>query len=736
MTRPLVILLTLLQLWGSGFASSRPKIGLVLSGGGAKGLAHIPILKCLDDLDIPVDCIAGTSAGGIVAALYAMGYSGRDIERIAQSINWLDFFTDRPPRPLVPFFEKNLDGRYQLEFFLDKGIPRPPSGLIFGQKFVQLFSELAFPLPGDIDFDDLPIPFRCVAVDLISGREVILSQGSLIKAMRATMAVPTMFSPVDWDNLLLIDGGVLNNLPVDVVKEMGADIVIAVDLGSPLLESGELGSADRVLTQTLRIVEAEQKKENKAMADILIVPDMRGLSSMDYFFPEKLAKILERGEAAAEEKRPVLAALQEKFGLKRSESEEPASPGEKTPLVQRKKKFILERIVIRGNQTLPTPFIGRSLGLRAGQVVDEQTLSRRIEDLYSLGYFESIYSSIYPLDEARLELRLDIKELPRAKLRLGFGYDDFKKLVITGNTVMTNLPFSGMRWESELDLVGLTRFRSRVLFSPQRLNFSIYPFLEVHYQQVPTRLYEETGRRLATYQKKSWTSRAGLGLALAKRINLEFSFAMENMDINALAASPYRDLATDRKDHLERFCLTVTADTLDSVWTPTKGFFLRADYEGSYDFTGTSIPYERLEIRVDIYDTFFWRHTLRLYGFWGISSAQIPFFKFFNPAHPMTFIGMGYDQLSGNEMKILGTQYRYKLSDFVYLQAAANLALDFEQEWSNIVYRPGLLWGIGAGLHLSTPVGPLVLMYGVGSKSLQQPRASRGMVYLIFGARF
>lgn len=735
MRRFLLSLLVLLELWGSGLALGRPKIGLVLSGGGAKGLAHIPVLKCLDDLDIPVDYIAGTSAGGIVAALYAIGYSGRDIERIAQGIDWFDYFTDRPPRPLLPFFEKNLDGRYQLEFFLEKGIPRPPSGLIFGQKFVQLFSELTFPLPGDINFDDLPIPFRCVAVDLISGREVVLRQGSLVKAMRATMAVPTIFSPVEWDNFLLIDGGALNNLPVDVVKQMGADIVIAVDLGSPLLDKGELGSADRVLTQTLRIVEAEQKKKNLATADVLIVPDMRGLGSMDYFFPEKLARIMDRGEAAARENYAILAALKEKFGLTRS-SEDASSARKKIPFRQRQKKFILERIVIQGNKALPTPLVCRSLGLRSGQAVDERMLSRCLRDLYSKGYFESIHSSVFPLDETRLDLRLDVKEVPRTKLRLGFGYDDFRKLVITGNTVLTYVSLSGLRLESELNLVGLTRFRSRISFSPLTLDFPLYPFLEVHYQQAPTRLYDGGGKRLANYQRKSWTTKAGLGFHLKRMMNLEFSYAVENMDIDAVTALPYSDLATDRKDHLERFCLTVTVDTLDSVWTPRKGFYLRADYEGSYDFTDTSVPYERLEARIDIYKTFFERHTFRLYGFWGLASFGIPFFRFFNQGHPMTFVGMGYDQLSGNRMKILGAQYRYKLSGFVYLQAAANLALDFEQRWSNIVYDPGPLWGIGAGLHLSTPIGPLDLICGLGSKSFLHPESAQVVVYLVLGARF
>ncbi|MBM3284782.1 MAG: hypothetical protein FJY81_02820, partial [Candidatus Aminicenantes bacterium] len=419
--------------------SERPRIGLVLGGGGAKGFAHIPVLKCLDELDIPIDYVAGTSAGGVVGALYAAGYSGSEIERIGRAIDWFDFFTDRPHRSLLPFLEKNEDGRYQLEFFLRGGVPTAPSGLLHGQKFTQLFSALTFPLPGDLDFDRLPIPFRCVAVDLITGQQVVLRKGSLVKAMRATMAVPTMFSPVEWGDYLLMDGGVLNNLPVDVVKDMGADIVIAVDLGSPLFEKEELNSADKILTQTLRIVEIEQTSQKRQTADILIIPDMKGVGSLDYFFSDKLSTIFERGEAAAREILPALAALKEKYGLKRLE-ETGASPA-----IQRQKKFILEQVTVRGNEKLPASFISRSFGLRRGEPVDGRTLDRRVTELYALGYFENVQCSVYPLEGDRLDIELSVKEVPRGKLRVGLGYDNFRKLVVATGVVLTHLPLPGIR---------------------------------------------------------------------------------------------------------------------------------------------------------------------------------------------------------------------------------------------------------------------------------------------------
>ncbi|MFH1844629.1 MAG: patatin-like phospholipase family protein, partial [bacterium] len=178
--------------------SDRPRLGLVLSGGGARGLAHVGTLKMLDSLQIEVDCIAGTSMGGIIGAFYAMGYSGAEIEKQLLQIEWRDLFHDDPPRATLPFFRKRETGRYQISLGFTGFKPSPPSGLIFGQNISLTFARYTFPFESVRDFDRLPIPFRCVAIDLITGRQVVLGHGSLARAMRASMAIPTVFSPVAW----------------------------------------------------------------------------------------------------------------------------------------------------------------------------------------------------------------------------------------------------------------------------------------------------------------------------------------------------------------------------------------------------------------------------------------------------------------------------------------------------------------------------------------------------------
>ncbi len=714
-----------------GWPEERPKIGLVLGGGGAKGLAHIPVLKQLDELSIPIDYIAGTSAGGIIGALYALGYSGAELERVAAAIHWEDIFVDRPPRSMLPFFEREADGRYQLEFFFKRGVPAAPRGLVYGQKFSLFFSQLTFPVDGEIDFDLLPVPFRCVTVDLITGKEVVLGKGSLARAMRATMAIPTIFTPVEWEGRLLVDGGLLNNLPVDVVKDMGADIVIAVDLCGPLSGRDDLGSADKILSQSLRIVEIEQKKKNAELVDILIVPDMRGLSSSDFFFPDKLAKIKEKGEEAASKSLPALAALKKKYGLERS-----PETGEKFPKSERQEKFFLERIIFSGNNNLPASVISSAFGLKRGDPVDGPAISRQVLKLYALGYFENVESSVFTAGQDRIELRLQVKEFPRAKLRIGISYNNFRKLVTTSGLYLNNLPLPGMRLESELDLAGLTRFRSKIVYQSLTMNFPLCPYLEVNYRSIPTRLHDGDGSMLTTYDNKSWTTGLGVSFLLKKEVNIEVAYEIENTDIGLLRALPLLENQSGRRDHLQRLKLSATVDTLDAVWTPKKGLLFKMNHERSNDFFGSDIRYELFEASADVYGTFLKDHTLRFYGYMGTSSAGTPFYKYLNQGNPDSFVGMDYDQLIGNQMKIIRAEYRYRLTGLINLKAAANVGLDFEQRWPQVTFDPSYLWGVGAGIHISTPAGPLELIYSVGSKSLLQPKSAQGVAYLVLGVKF
>ena len=708
----------------------RPKVGIVLSGAGAKGIAHVPILKLLDELDFPVDYIAGTSAGGIMGGLYAAGYSGIEIERIISALDWADLFSDRPPRGLTPYFEKRLDGRYQLEFPLRKGLPSTPRGLIAGQKFYNLFSSLFFPLPGDLNFDDLPIPFRCVAVDIISGKQVVLERGSLARALRATMAIPTIFAPVEWDEYLLVDGGLLNNLPADVVKDMGADIVIAVDLANPLNTRDELATAEKILGQSLQVVEVEQKKDKLAKVDLLIWPDMKGLSSTDYFFPEKLARIRERGEEAARNARPALQALKEKFGLTRSLKKDAGKP------LGGGQKRVLGHVVFTGNKKIPSSFIAKLFGLQPGEVVDAALITRKLNEIYALGYFEDIQYEVFPFDAGRIDLRLRVREIPRGNFRVGLHYDNYYKLVAAAGLYATNFPFAGLRLENEIEAAGLTRILTKVSYPTKTLNFPVYPLIFARYEDIPTRLFWADGRIITTYKDRSFSLGGGLGFLLKKSLNLELAYVLEKMNIRPQAEFAPLGSSPALNPTLRKIELAATLDTLDDRRDPAKGLLFRGLFEGSYESLGSEAAYELAKVSLDIYSTLRGKNTFRLYGCWGTTRGDVPFYKRLNEGHPAAFVGMAYDQLQGDTIKIVRADYSYRYTNLVQFKLMTNLAFGLKQRWLDITYSPGALWGMGVGVAVKTPLGLLELIYALGSKGLSDPGTMQSVVYLGLGARF
>ena len=234
----------------------RPRIGLVLSGGGARGAAHIGVLKVLEENHVPIDAIAGTSMGAVVGGLYASGLSAADIERIMTSVDWQDAFRDRPARKDLTFRRKLEDQNFLVKFPL--GLKsrkfRLPRGLVQGQKLTQILRSLTLPVSQVQRFDDLAIPFRAIATDIVTGERVVLDHGDLTTAMRASLSAPGVFAPVEIDGQLLVDGGLSSNLPVDVAREMGVDVLIVVDCGFPLLERNKLDSVATVTNQMLAIL--------------------------------------------------------------------------------------------------------------------------------------------------------------------------------------------------------------------------------------------------------------------------------------------------------------------------------------------------------------------------------------------------------------------------------------------------------------------------------------------------
>jgi len=290
---------------------SRPRIGLVLSGGGARGMAHVGVIQVLEEMKIPIYCIAGTSMGAIVGGLYAAGMSPVEMEKFVTSMEWNEAFKDKPPPSELTFRRKREAADYLINFDLGfkNGGFSIPKGLLQGQNLNLILKSLLFHTEGMDDFSKLNIPFRAVATDIETGDAVILEKGELVKAIRASMSIPALFAPVEIDGRMLVDGGVANNLPIDIARQMGADVVIVVDISTNLSRRDQLTSSVEITAQLTSIMVRRNTVEQihtMHVADILICPDMGNISSGDFF---KAAEAVAIGRKRAEAMKPQLARL-------------------------------------------------------------------------------------------------------------------------------------------------------------------------------------------------------------------------------------------------------------------------------------------------------------------------------------------------------------------------------------------------------------------------------------------
>jgi len=366
----------------------RPRICLVLSGGGARGIAHIGVLKTLEDLKIPIDCIAGTSMGAVVGGLYASGMSAQDIDKTIRSVDWQEAFRDSPPRRDLAFRRKEDDRNFlvRLPLGLKHGHILLPKGFIQGQKLEETLRQLTLAFNNTTNFDRLPTPFRAVATDLESGDAVVLDHGDLAIAMRASISAPGVFAPVDYQGHLLVDGGLAENLPIDVARSMHADVIIVSDVSSPLLNRGELDSAITISNQMLAILvrkDSDRQKSTLTAEDVLIQPNLGTATQTD--FAAALGTIAQ-GELAARAASPQLARLSidapayARYVARRA-AREPGLPPIQFVRVDRESQRYAKTIMAEMQ-----PLVGQPL--------NPAEVGARITELYGLGNFETLDYSL------------------------------------------------------------------------------------------------------------------------------------------------------------------------------------------------------------------------------------------------------------------------------------------------------------------------------------------------------
>lgn len=545
----------------------RPRVGLALGGGGARGIAHIGVLKLLEEMRVPIDCIAGTSMGSIIGGLYASGMSVDQMSDTLQEIDWPRVFSDGPPRADLPFRIKQeqrvlLNARVGLK----QGKVRLPMGLLEGQNLLLLLEELSLPAASVHNFDELRIPYRAVATDLATGSPVVLGSGELAKAMRASMSIPSALVPVKIDGKLLADGGVANNVPVDVTRQLcRPDIIIAVNVGAPLIATEQLNSVLAIteqLTNILTVRNTTQQLSTLSRSDVLIVPELNDLTSIDF---NRAADAIAIGYAAAQAKRRELSRLS-------------ASPDEyqayltALPPIPQAERPIIDFIRIKHDTRLSDQVIASQLRIKPGDRLDPQQLNRDLNAIYGMSEFQRVnYTLVRENGKTGLVVEAQQQDIGSDTLKFGMflaanlkGDSEFS---IGGAYTMSALNSLGAQWRNFVQLGGNIALTSD-FYQPLNEDQTYYLNPYFKYEQYNLDLSNEdfaisTGFRV--YRSEIGIE-VGRNLEHWGRLAFGLFYGAGRNDFRLGQAS-----AHEGAFNTGGYSIRWTADTLDNLSFPTSG---------------------------------------------------------------------------------------------------------------------------------------------------------------------
>jgi NTE family protein len=546
----------------------RPTIGLVLSGGGAKGTAHIGVLKVLEKHHIPVDYIAGTSIGAYVAGMYALGYNADQIEKIMLNGEWSKGYSDTIPRDKLSYRDKQQRDQFNIPLTVgySNNSLTSPSGLLRGQSMSQLLRNSTGLVEQFGDFDELAVPYRAVATDLATSEAVVLSRGSVVQAMQASATVPGALQPALIDGRLLVDGGIANNMPVDVVKAMGADIIIAVDIGSALTKQEHLDSTLAVLEQLSTILTQASTARQKTLltsSDILIRPAIDSLSTTDFSIMPLALKL---GEDAANLELVTLAPL----GI--SESDYLAYQANKLqqsllwldPL-----KKPIYKIAFDNQSKVSEKLLRERLGITEGIVLNKEDLDSALNRVYSLNKFERVDAEFEDVEQGRiLTITTKAKSWGPNYFQAGFNWeDDFtldSAITLSLAYTMTDLTENGGEWRNELEL-GYRKLVATEFYQPLDRDQKFYSLGRFQYEMKDWNLFNQNNRYI---QLENSVAQLVLGLGYNYDSDglIELGFIAEDGRVSSEFG-----LVDSLNYHSSGGYFKVAYDNLNSISFPTEG---------------------------------------------------------------------------------------------------------------------------------------------------------------------
>jgi NTE family protein len=701
-------------------AGGRPRIGLVLSGGGARGAAHIGVLKVLEEMHVPIACITGTSMGSIVGAGYASGTSIAEMERIVSEMSAEALFHEQPPRFEQSMRRKSDDHVNYIgpEIGIRGKEIQLPKGLVSGVQLETVLRQLS-KIKGYYDFDRLPIPFRAVATDIVTGDAVVLRSGELASAMRASMSVPGAFAPARIGGHTLLDGGLVRNLPVDVARDLCADVVIAVNLGSPLLKEDEVGSILGVTQQMVNILteqNVQQSLRELRPGDVLLTPDLEGFSSSDF---DKLPQIMTRGEEIARKTQDQLARFsipEDEYALLRERQSAPP-----TTMTGSAAEIRVENL----SRVNPKAVVAM-MDTQVGEPLHVDTIDHDMQRIYGTGDFEHVG---YRLSQEQDASILDVEAIEKAwgpdYLRFGltlssdFSGDAFFNLL--GSYRQTWINSLGAEWRTDAQ-VGRNSLLVSEFYQPFDVTglFFVAPRVEV--SREPIDLFLD-GDRIARYDVRSGDAAVDLGLQVTRWGEARVGILRGVLDAQ-LDTGP-ESLAPTTLDHPQRGALTARLrfDQLDSVTLPRRGFSADAYFYSSERDLGADETYARWDL--DFLGAYtFGEHTLQLalQGS-GTFSGTRPRYDQASLGGFLHLSGLRNFELYGDEMRLGRLVYQHRLARQSLLEGMyVGVSVEAGQIREPVVpgNRTDVLTGGSIFLAMDTILGPLYVAYGIaegGSES-------------------
>lgn len=657
-------------------ASDRPKIGLVLSGGGARGAAHLGVLRELERQHIPVDYIAGTSMGAIIGGLYASGMAVDEIEKALAEIDWADILKDEPERSELSYRRKRDDDDFLVRqaFGIGADGVKLPAGMLQGQKLLLLLKELTRSVANVQDFDKLPVPFRAVATDISNGQAVVIGSGDLALAMRASSSIPSAFAPVKWDGKLLVDGGVADNLPVAVVKLMGADRVIAVDISTHLYQKEELTNllviADQLTTLMTRS-NTERSLERLGGQDVLIVPELGDITTTSFTLS---MQAIEPGEKATRDAQDKLAHL-----AVPADSYQAASVG-----VEKLDRPVIAFIEINNRSGLDDAVIRSRIKVPLGEPLDNQRLEHDIATLYGMELFESISYDLIEKD-GKQGLRLNVVEKTwgpdymQAGIALNSRWQSGSGFTLGASYLQTNINPLGGEWRSMLNL-GESPLVFTELYQPLDTESHYFFNPGVEWSRKTIGLYSD-GNHLADYQmaQTEFFLEGGRELGRWGEIRAGYSYASGSFELD-IGAPYWPNLDYDSG----MVFLQLGVDTLDSRYFATQGDLGVLKYSVYSEALGGDDDFDQVSL------SWFSAHSVEKTSLLASMNVGI------TPDDDAAFYGRytlgGFTKLSGyNQYELSGQQMAhvlvggmYQMVDMKFLPVYLGAMLEAGNTWERL----------------------------------------------------